>query len=595
MNCSLGELEQNRIASWEKEIDATQSNDRDQVLDYAVWFSPYASDVKRPLTEWIPPAPWHNLRIRRLMKSWATDMSNKLLFPQFQVGKSISRLSAAEYHNRISGSWEVLSDVNVTTADLERYYAATGMTIPGPCEIRQTWGYNDITPRTYFTPGGDTFDASKYIRDVVNTLASQFEEVNFVSRFNLHDLELDQEITAFIYDYISFTSRMAEQKYFLEALAAFTDDVVVRLVDSNLGIVAESLGSLIRRYNDVCNRRPGFTVNRYQGHCQVVLEHKVAGFLGVYGNITSCTTVHGLHACQICGDDSRCRCVGDDVFGTIRLSRDFDREDMSTAIESLGDINREKIELWSEDDSGIFDATDDKAWAYLKRPLYRFNHRMILERALFLPMFGRILGFEDDVRQTREDLYTRAKLLAVQSLSCVKQIESLDPKLDKPQQDLIRSYLCVLYQSFGISEEGHLPGTPLIIKNVNLTHLFYPNVKSEGCFTSDPWGLLKHQYDERLAIRVPRILTSEEDPGMRLYNGSEVEWVMSKPVAYLLKMDWAVSEQLFEERVFDWESFVRYQEDIMYGNVRFLYKIRVIVRNTVVHDLSVEYTGCAPL
>jgi len=66
----------------------------------------------------------------------------------------------------------------------------------------------------------------------------------------------------------------------------------------------------------------------------------MAGFLGVYGNIASSTNFHGLHACQICGDDSDCRCAGDDVFGLMRLGKDYTKDDAVTAVESIGKIHR---------------------------------------------------------------------------------------------------------------------------------------------------------------------------------------------------------------------------------------------------------------
>lgn len=65
LNISSTEAEKNRIQSWEKEIGATRGPDRDQVIDYSVWFSDEPNAYKKPISQHVPPAPFHNSRIRQ--------------------------------------------------------------------------------------------------------------------------------------------------------------------------------------------------------------------------------------------------------------------------------------------------------------------------------------------------------------------------------------------------------------------------------------------------------------------------------------------------------------------------------------------------
>lgn len=106
-------------------------------------------------------------------------MEGKLLYPQFQSNKTVGRQTAANYTNIVHGEEVAQVDTQVSSGDRERLYADCGTKVTGPCELRQAWKYNDITPRTYFSQGGTTFHASKYIRIPINELTNMFPEVNY--------------------------------------------------------------------------------------------------------------------------------------------------------------------------------------------------------------------------------------------------------------------------------------------------------------------------------------------------------------------------------------------------------------------------------
>jgi len=581
-------MEKNQIESWEKEILATSGPDRPQVLNYNVWFSEDLADTASPLSEFVLPAPEHNLRIRVAFRKWRQSFEGRLLYPQLQANKTVSRQTAFKYHSALSDIEGSSFDSRVSSADLEQEYSRSGRLIMGPCELRQAWKYNELTPRTYFAQGGTAFHSSKYIRLPINELTNSFPEVNFLSRFSFHDLGLNDDSLAYIYDYTSFTSLLAEQKFFLDALATFCDDIVIYLVDSYEGILQSTLGQVIRDYNETCNRKGEFMIQRYQETEVIPLRHEIAGFLGVYGNIASCTTIHGLHACQICGDGSRCRCVGDDVFGLLHLGRDFTRDQAVTAIESLGRVNREKIKWWpfreiEEEDE------EDHAWPYVKRPMSRFNNRMTLESAIFLPIFGLICPIPDILDREKEELYTRVKLLAVQTYSAIKQAQQTYPPMDFHQKDLLRIYFCSLYRALGIDFKGYLPFETFFVENRPIRNLFMPNVEDDAFLDIDPWELMQWKYDAKASyvVNVPKFVDEPLDNTVMVLETLDwpIESTMSKALVYCRAMGWVTVDEIRCDYAWSFLQYRGFYERLFAGELYKVYMCRSIVSNIVTSDL----------
>jgi len=571
LNLSNNEVDENRMESWEKEIGATQELDQPQKLDYRCWFSDDSMDIHRPLGDHLPPAPRHNHRIREAFREWRESLRGAVFYPQIQPSKSVSRQTAQQYQEKVSGHDQV-GDNRVSSAMLERWYADTGMEIGGPCEIRQAWKYNDLTPRTYFSQGGTTFHSSKHIRQVPNSLAAMFPETHFLSRFSIHDLALESFKTAFIYDYISFTSLLAELKYFLEELASFTEEIEIIVIDSHQGPLNWFLGSLIREYNQACNTRGDFMVQRYDEYDSNLYQHHLAGFLGVYGNIAFSTILHGLHACQLGGDLSEAKCVGDDVFGVIAFDRETTRDTLIARVQVLGRVQQSKFRFWEYRDLE-FENDDDRAWPYIKRPLDRFQNRMIHEPGLFLPIFGLINPIPDGIHEGEEDLETRIRILAHQTFSTIRQARALYPPLEGIQVDSLRSYLKTLYKATGCQESGLLPFESIFIKSHKITGLFLPSI--DGDFIEqNPWDLLKHRFDNRpdVLVRIPRT-SRERIDGMAEILRSKGAWVEStseRALTYLEHMEWVVKRELHEVRYMDYFEYSSFYSELFAGN---LYKI----------------------
>jgi len=578
LGCSETEIERNKIESWEKEIEACLGVDRPQVLDYSVWFSPDPLHAYQPLSPALPSAFRHNTRIRAAFTKWKKSMEGRRFFPQLQDAKTLSRATAAKYHEIVHENNPELFDNAVTSAMLERWYAKTGYEIGGPCEARQAWGFNDITPRTYFAGGGTTFHDSKYIRPVINSLANSFPETGFISRYSTNDLILEKTILSFVYDYRSFTSNLTEFKHFLADLACFCDDIRVQIVDSREGVLNVSLGSLIREYNQTCNIDGHFTLNRYITGLFEEFRHNRAGFLGVYGNITGCTVLHGLHACQLCGDKSECKCVGDDVYGIAQVGEGYTRYDLIEGIQELGEIQVEKVQFWDyrplEEDEN-----DDRAYPYCKRPFDRFENRMILEQSIFLPIFGALVPIAESFRSDEEmDQHKRIKVLCRQTHSVIEQCRNMYPELDFHQVNLIRGYLDAMYTIVGLPKDGRLPFESFISQRKERTSgLLVPCI--EGDFLGQTqWDLLSSRWEHfgSPLVRIPVCVRDRID-GVDLMlrdRTCEVETCMNERIVYLEKMEWAVSTPMHEIRYMDYPEYSAFYDSLFLGELFPLYRVR---------------------
>jgi hypothetical protein len=229
---------------------------------------------------------------------------------------------------------------DITPSQLLQVYLQIGKVTEGVSELRQKWYPTGLKPRTYFAQGGTAYFSSLYLKTFFNTLADTFKFTNRFQRVETDRLQLQRQDGHFlIYDYHNFTSNFSEQYHFLMELAEFFRGCPVILLGPQLARTTVSLGSLIEEYATICNDQPAFktgTGSPFQ--FSDTLYHIQAGFLGVFGNLMTCTVPHGLVARAIStSDDSTCT-AGDD--GVIEpLSSD---QQAYRSLELLGEFSREK-------------------------------------------------------------------------------------------------------------------------------------------------------------------------------------------------------------------------------------------------------------
>jgi len=443
-----------------KEFDATQQPTKPQALDYTFFFDPRNSTIHHT----IPSRPQLAWEIRQALSKWKLKLSKLLIFPKLS-GRSVSR----ETQNNLR-SLDPLNQHNmhITSEDLESFYHRTGVEIGGDVEMRLAWFFNDLKARTYFAQGGTTYFISRFIQTVFNELLDAFPFTHRLRRFDLDRLHIRARNRVLVYDFSSFTSSMSEQRHFLNALSEYCRGTTITVVDTNKGLVELDLGELIDAYNRICNTLPGFRVDPrimdLAGLADLRYEHQCAGFLGVHGNLASCTALHGIVLAFLTGSADRCSCVGDDALGVFEMEVGQLEEgeigvlesltDIHTSLKTIGSIALEKSADFSSIEEGL---NPSEVWTYLKRTLKRVETGLLLGWQVEFPSLGLI--YHDQQETTRKMRFE----LTPENVAyrAITHITSLLTKVHllKPgpaELRLIWEYLKRIYRHLGLPCNGYL-------------------------------------------------------------------------------------------------------------------------------------------
>jgi hypothetical protein len=358
-----------------KEMNVMESSPLPNQLNFNCFFGDYLE----PLHNDIPPNPRMAMYIHSIIDSWILEQESKIHYPHMTsklVSKGTQSLISEIYPDYIPFEEEGCSQY-----DLEYLYHKFGDKIDaGPCEIKQRWYPGFLTPRTYYAGGSKAYHSSKYIRDILNSLCDFLPPTERYSRVNPNRIQVSsQQNHILLYDLTSFTSNMHEQRHFLYRLGVYCQGHVVRVIDTVDGLVEVDLGDLILEYNQM-NEQPSYSSSRLLGNLE--LRHHTAGFLGVFGNLASCTFLHGAVMIQTVGDISGLGVAGDD--GAVET--DDDSKTIG-AIRTLGLMEPSKV----------YSTLDPGKQVYLKRPCKQVGKRLYADSFALYSMFEH-LGNEDDTR-----------------------------------------------------------------------------------------------------------------------------------------------------------------------------------------------------
>lgn len=366
----------------------------------------------------------------------------------------------------------------MTTLDVEILYHRTGIRVEGLVEMRQAWFFNDLKPRTYFALGGTLYFLSCYVQEIFNTLLDIFPVTHRIHRFDLSRLDVMPLNSVIIYDFSSFTSKMTEQRYFLDYLADFCDDIEVTILDTHKGLLNVSLGELIRDYNDGCNKEARFEIQeglRELGEmADIVHCHKCAGFLGVYGNLASCTFLHGLLITMCTGSMTRCSCVGDDAIGVVEIEPERELEEGEIqllanvdssfeVLQSIGQIHPGKTKVLDPLPDIEIEASSD-IWTYLKRSLSRDHDGLHLSQMLAFPSFA--LAYHRIIETTRRMRFELTEenvvhRLVSQTSALLRHIYHIQPPVS--ELGVVWDYLMDLYIEWRLPFFGYFKDAELLI------------------------------------------------------------------------------------------------------------------------------------
>jgi hypothetical protein len=270
---------------------------------------------------------------------------------------------------------------NVRSLDVVHHYIRTGEWSYGRTEMKQRWYPSGILPRTYFAWSGKDIAASCYLRNFFNDLGDIFPPTHRHTRVQpdyLSHRTRTEDGGFLFYDLTSFTSWFHEHEPFLRAVAEKFSDTNVFLVGEGLSLREYCLGDLIHGYVDYVNSFPEFCVSgniKIEGIRDIsdrTFSHLCAGFLGIVGNLITCTIPHGLALSSLVEDISEIQVPGDDV--GICFDNADHMKDIGTCAGTLGKLQFEKV----YSTPGIC--------VYLKRLVLDLGDRIDLAPMLIFPL-----------------------------------------------------------------------------------------------------------------------------------------------------------------------------------------------------------------
>jgi hypothetical protein len=527
-------------ASIQKELTAALSSYHPAILDYTSIFEsgssnryvrvyhnlPIVEDVAREI---------HGAFIRARKKL----LTATVFYPKYSH-KLVGRV-ARDNARQCKGMWG--GDKIKSTLDLERFYMKTGWRIEGPVEIGMAWKYNELKPRVFYKRGPTVYNASRYIQQIYNLIIDQIVSVNRQSRFHTSTVQFTASDITFIYDYAAFTSSLLEIRNFTSSMAKFFKGYNIRVLDSRLGIITIDLGDYLDDYNAFCNTDAEFECSNVLGSMVDILLQHNCGMLGVPGNITGCTLLHGIHLAFIVGAVARGKAVGDDAFGVKELSGDGIKAEIGVLLDqvrNIGVVAEEKTEIWRAQDA----EKDTEIWNYLKRPISRIGDtRMDFGDLVDWPGVAGILNLSDNLHTTPLDNlpYDRLKRFVGQCTSLLRSLEFKGLVLQE-YSSFFNRFLRKSYQVMGIDLDSYTaPYAP---------DLILPQPKWRGDFVREML-----EQNSRKIIKVPEFwVPGSTDPDFRA--GSVFIYTSCPPLKFLTDMGYLVMQKRTRWMVVDDEPEV---------------------------------------
>lgn len=432
-----------------KEIAAAVNVYHPIALDYSPILSRDVTDRRSRMDTTLPLDSDVHLRIHNSLQNAGFLLSKTLLMP---------RLSKKTPGKVVQRNAKLIEDLDVVKyEDLERIYFRTGIRIGGPTECRTAWKYNDLKPRVYYAQGSSAFHASKFIQAIFNKLVDSLPNTDRFLRFAPETMDQVAGDTVFIYDYSSFTSSLHEIRNFTASLAEFYRHTFISILDTREGVSRISLGSLLDAYNKECNIDPEFDPSEIFAIEELILRHN-CGMLGVPGNISSCTLLHGIHLAIVVGSLLRNKVVGDDAIGRFLPGKDnYEETTLHMELENLGLVAVDKMEFW--EDKGD-DLDDNDGWHYVKRPIYRAGPRMVFGYMVDFPSIANAFYLQDEYHvDPNKNPRTRLKTYASQLLRFWRSVASL-PSRKESSLDLAQRLIGGLHRELRISRAGHSDNFP---------------------------------------------------------------------------------------------------------------------------------------
>jgi len=417
------------LTSISKEVQVMESSARPPKINWKVFFTPTPGDcfiLPHQRFDCTPFAMKINQGFRRFRDSiaysriWPHGTSRGI---STSAQRSLEKLRKEE-----NVVWMTPEDFRrqISSMDVVKHYLRNGSWPSGACELKQKWYPSGLAPRTYFAQGGDAIRVSCYLRNFFNDFTDSYIPTERRARVDGSRLICPDGGYFFIYDLTSFTSNFHEQLSFLLSMAAFFRDTRVYLVGHELSMNEKYLGEMIEEYCDVVNNFPPFEYNKSIldfSLDSIVFFHHVAGFLGVPGNLATCTLAHGISVGITTKNEERQSCAGDD--GNIGLADEEEELEATKTLHCLGKVQEEKLSTTKDSGRG----------SYLKREFKQDGEQGVLVDRVDFPLMGAVnLMQRDDPRfpELSKDRTRLRKSIASSTAKLVRDLYSFSAGYYKP-------------------------------------------------------------------------------------------------------------------------------------------------------------------
>lgn len=506
-----------------KEMLVMETSPLPTTINYNCFFGEYATSIHPT----VPPNPRQAHAIHMLIEEWVVSLEKKPYILPHITNKLCSKATQEVVKSRYPG-YLTFEEEGATQADLEYLYMMEGDLLEGcPCEIKQRWYTSGLVPRTYYAAGSDAYHRSKYMRNALNSLCDFLPPTERFARVNPQRILLSSNNAhALIYDLTSFTSNMHEQRHFIGRLALYCMGRIIRILDSVEGVVEVDLGILLQEYNEL-NIQPKYSSRKLLGS-DLVLSHHTAGFLGVYGNLASCTFLHGAVMSQLVSSFSQIGIAGDD--GLVESSDDW----MTFFVIRLLGL--------MEESKGYTSA--DVGWqVYLKRPVKQFLNRIYAESFALYSMIEHMFNSDDNrFFPIQRSVFERKKSLASSVVSYLRSLSRL--ALSDEHVDLIHTFLAGIYQRAGFPLSGYLPqlSSHRLENDQKIPQTLIPSIWKEAIGKDPMEYTVKSLYDG-VAVIPQRIEERIELDKDLCFAGCSFEATGSGLLSYLRKLGFVELEQ----------------------------------------------------
>jgi hypothetical protein len=421
-----------------KEMRVMESVPRKCELNFEPFFGKYDDVVHSS----IGPNPAMAKLIHKRINGWISDLGSSVLFPKIG-SKTVSKASSAELYNLYPGYIRT-SDIGITPVDLERVYHSTGTKVTGPCQMRQKWYANQLKPRTYYAAGGTAIHSSYHLAKPFVELCDILPITHRMSRVLPSRIVIpEDDLDVIYYDLVSFTSNLHVQRVFMYRLAHYCRGYEVSILDSCYGIIKTDLGQLLFEYTRDNLHDPSYTLPRQYDNPSAVHYHSVAGFLGVYGNISTATLIHGCVMAMRHDNLDECNVAGDDG-----LEVTADTASSMETVRTMGEAHMGKTYTSSE--GGCI---------HLKRPIRQLGNRLIHGDLISWPSLEVIQEIADPRYPYLRELTKRERRdnIASALTDFLKQISTI--VLDESEIDIVDRFITRIYSEQNLPLSGNVPQT----------------------------------------------------------------------------------------------------------------------------------------